>query len=50
MRLTDEERSAIKYYRITKARETLTEAKEIANLKFWNAVVNRSRNLKKLLT
>ena len=41
MSLTEEERSAIISYRITKARETLTEAKGIATLKFWNAVANR---------
>ena len=41
MSLTEEERSAIISYRITKAWETLKEAKGISNLKYWNAVANR---------
>ena len=41
MSLTEEERKAIVTYRITKAKETLTEAKGIANLNYWNAVANR---------
>jgi len=41
MSLTEEERKAILTYRITKAKETLKEAKGIANLNYWNAVANR---------
>jgi uncharacterized protein (UPF0332 family) len=41
MSLTEEERKAITSYRITKSKETLAEAKGIATLNFWNAVVNR---------
>lgn len=41
MSLSEEERTAIISYRMTKARDTLTEAKGIASLKFWNAVANR---------
>ncbi|HKJ41430.1 MAG TPA: HEPN domain-containing protein [Sunxiuqinia sp.] len=41
MSLTEEERKAILTYRIVKAKETLKEAKGIANLNYWNTVANR---------
>lgn len=41
MSLTDEERDAVVYYRIQKAKDTLNEAIGIAQLKYWNAVTNR---------
>jgi len=41
MSLTDEERDAIVFYRIQKANETLKEAEGIAQLGYWNAVINR---------
>lgn len=41
MSLTNEERDAIVFYRIQKAKETLNEAEGIAQLGFWNAVANR---------
>lgn len=41
MSLSDEERDAIVFYRIQKAKETLNEAEGIAQLGFWNAVINR---------
>ncbi|MBB3187221.1 HEPN domain-containing protein [Microbacter margulisiae] len=41
MSLSREERDAIIYYRIQKAKETLKEASGIAKLGYWNAVVNR---------
>lgn len=41
MSLTDEERDAIVFYRIQKSKETLNEAVGIAQLSFWNAVINR---------
>jgi uncharacterized protein (UPF0332 family) len=39
--LTDEERNAVVFYRIQKAKDTLNEAIGIAQLKYWNAVTNR---------
>ena len=41
MSLTDDERDAIFSFRIRKGKETLEEAKGIANLGYWNAVANR---------
>lgn len=41
MSLTDEERSAVVFYRIQKAKDTLNEAIGITQLKYWNAVTNR---------
>jgi uncharacterized protein (UPF0332 family) len=41
MSLSDEERDAIVFYRIQKAKETLKEAVGIASLGYWNAVINR---------
>lgn len=41
MSLSDEERDAIVFYRIQKAKDTLTEAEGIAQLGYWNAVINR---------
>lgn len=41
MTLTPEERAAILTFRIEKARNTLEEAKGIAQLEYWNAVTNR---------
>jgi len=41
MSLNDEERDAIVIYRIQKAKDTLNEAIGIAQLEYWNAVVNR---------
>lgn len=41
MSLTNEERDAIVFYRIQKAKETFNEAEGIAQLGFWNAVANR---------
>ena len=41
MSLSDEERDAIVFYRIQKAKDTLNEAEGIAQLGFWNAVINR---------
>jgi len=41
MSLTDEERDAIVFYRKQKAKETLSEAEGIAQLGYWNAVINR---------
>ncbi len=41
MSLTNEERSAIVLYRVQKAKITLTEAKGIAQLGYWNALANR---------
>ena len=41
MSLTDEERDAIVFYRVQKAKVTLKEAQGIAQLGFWNAVANR---------
>jgi len=41
MNLSDEERDAIVIYRIQKAKDTLNEAIGIAQLEYWNAVVNR---------
>ena len=41
MSLTDEEKNAIIKFRVSKAKETLAEAHGIAELKYWNTVVNR---------
>ena len=41
MSLTPEERDAILAFRVEKARNTLNEAKGIAQLQYWNAVANR---------
>ncbi len=41
MNLTNEEREAIVYLRIQKAKNTLKEAEGIATLGYWNAVANR---------
>jgi uncharacterized protein (UPF0332 family) len=41
MKLTDEEREAVVFYRIQKANETWKEAEGIAQLGYWNAVLNR---------
>ena len=41
MSLTNEERDAVVFYRIQKAKDTLKEAEGIAQLGYWNAVVNR---------
>jgi uncharacterized protein (UPF0332 family) len=41
MSLSDEERDAIVFYRIQKAKETLREAVGISSLGYWNAVINR---------
>jgi uncharacterized protein len=41
MSLTNDEREAIVYLRIQKARDTLKEAEGIATLGYWNAVANR---------
>ena len=41
MNLTDEEREAVVFYRIQKANETWKEAEGIAQLGYWNAVLNR---------
>ena len=41
MSLSDEERDAIVFYRIQKAKETWKEAEGIAKLGYWNAVINR---------
>ncbi|MDD4968214.1 MAG: HEPN domain-containing protein [Paludibacter sp.] len=41
MSLTDEERDAVVFYRIQKAKETWKEAEGIAQLGYWNAVINR---------
>ncbi len=41
MSLTDEERDAVVFYRIQKAKDTLIEAEGIAQLGYWNAVTNR---------
>ncbi len=41
MSLSDEERDAIVFYRIQKAKDTLKEAQGIAQLGYWNAVTNR---------
>ena len=41
MSLSNEERDAIVFYRIQKAKETLKEAVGIASLGYWNAVINR---------
>ena len=41
MSLSDEERDAIVFYRIQKAKDTLNEAEGIAQLGYWNAVANR---------
>jgi uncharacterized protein (UPF0332 family) len=41
MSLSDEERKALVYYKIQKAKDTLSEAIGIAQLCYWNAVANR---------
>jgi uncharacterized protein (UPF0332 family) len=41
MSLSDDERDAIVAFRIQKSKDTLDEAKGIATLGYWNAVVNR---------
>src|ERR1035437_8085324 len=41
MSLSDEERDAVVFYRIQKAKETWKEAEGIAGLGYWNAVINR---------
>jgi len=41
MSLSDEERDAIVFYRIQKAKETWKEAEGIAKLGYWNAVIIR---------
>ena len=41
MSLTDEEKNAVVFYRIQKAKDTLNEAIGIVQLKYWNAVTNR---------
>jgi uncharacterized protein (UPF0332 family) len=41
MSINDEERDAIVFYRIQKAKETWKEAEGIAQLGYWNAVINR---------
>jgi uncharacterized protein (UPF0332 family) len=41
MSLSNEEKSAVIYYRIQKAKDTLKEAQGIAQLGYWNAVTNR---------
>ena len=41
MSLSDEEREAIVFYKKQKARNTLDEAIGIAELGYWNAVLNR---------
>lgn len=41
MSLTNDERDAIVYLRIQKAKDTLNEAEGIASLGYWNVVANR---------
>ncbi len=41
MSLSDEERDAVVFYRIQKAKDTWKEADGIAKLGYWNAVTNR---------
>lgn len=41
MGLTDDERDALVSYRITKARDVLTEAIDVSRLNHWNLTVNR---------
>lgn len=41
MSLSNEERDAVVFYRIQKAKDTLNEAIGIAQLNYWNAVTNR---------
>lgn len=41
MELTDDERNALVYYRVQKAKDILTEAVDVAGLNHWNLTVNR---------
>lgn len=41
MSLSEEERDALVYYKMQKAKDTLVEAIGISNLCYWNAVANR---------
>ena len=41
MSLTDQEREAVVSFRIQKAKDTFAEAEGIAQLGYWNAVINR---------
>jgi uncharacterized protein (UPF0332 family) len=41
MSLSDEERDAVVFYRIQKAKDTWKEAEGISKLGYWNAVINR---------
>jgi len=41
MSLSDEEKDAVIFYRIQKAKDTWKEAEGIAQLGYWNAVINR---------
>lgn len=41
MGLTEEEKTTLVSYRLNKAQEVLTEAKDVLNLSHWNLAVNR---------
>lgn len=41
MSLSDEERDAVVFYRIQKAKDTWKETEGIAQLGYWNSVINR---------
>ena len=41
MKLSEDEKNAVVIYRIQKAKDTLTEAEGIAQLKYWNSAINR---------